>query len=193
MRRKEKARKRSPWSPKMSGPDQVADGEKSKRRRLSGEAAHGELGQIKTRLSPSLMPERCSTPPEICAWASNADFVDEYLDLKAAVCKKKGFDAGIGKVARKYACINMAITQGWYFVSNEYDDHAPEGATGRKIKLPQLPRGCKGLKKSWDADVPRKKNFYTPMGMSRDMALRPRKGRWFYPRPSKLRNEYKPE
>ncbi|KAK7609270.1 hypothetical protein JOL62DRAFT_613577 [Phyllosticta paracitricarpa] len=139
-------------------------------------------------LSRSLHPEKCATAPEICYWAGSSHFRKWCTDLRAAAV----YDNNLSdQVVRKFATINTALRRSWYSVPRDQCWMYPDGATGKKQKLPEPLRGCKGLKRPWENDIPT--NDYVPMGVSRKLENRPQIGRWFYPQQSALRNEYKPE
>ncbi|KAK8250061.1 hypothetical protein IWZ00DRAFT_544995 [Phyllosticta capitalensis] len=141
-------------------------------------------------LSPSIMPERCATAPEICLWA--ARFRPRLQTLKNVVVFNKQKS---GDVTREVAIMNSAYQTRWYSVSEGKGVRYPQGTTGRKLLRPKLPCGAKGLKRIGQWDVPEDKDVYTPTkGVSRRLENRPPdRGWWFYPRPSSLRKELKPD
>ncbi|KAK7538172.1 uncharacterized protein J3D65DRAFT_318578 [Phyllosticta citribraziliensis] len=144
------------------------------------------------RLSPSLEPRKCATAPEICAWASKPTFIQELLDLHG-IMKRGNKGAQKAENVRKFACINRAFAAGWYQTPLDAEYQLPLGATGEKRMRPELERGSQGLKRPWDKDVPADKDIYVPKGVTRELRYRPLVGRWYYPSPSRLSQEFKPE
>ncbi|KAK8235879.1 hypothetical protein HDK90DRAFT_466200 [Phyllosticta capitalensis] len=128
---------------------------------------------------------KCSTPPGVCYWAGSIAFHEEFVDIRKQVLHT---DHG-ERLVRKFAGINGAYRQGHYEVSQFAGYEYPLGATGAKIAPPKLALGGKGLRRPGDADVPSYEEIYVPQGTNRKLEHRPSNGRWFFPRPSKLRNE----
>ncbi|KAK8163516.1 hypothetical protein BC567DRAFT_211544 [Phyllosticta citribraziliensis] len=140
------------------------------------------------RLSPSLVPDQCATAPEIALWARSDDLLDEFQDMRRLI------RAGVYNedVLRRMAIMKRGYAQTYVLRSYEKYDFPP-GALGTKLRPAKCPRGCIGLRTNKDKDVPKDEDVYTPMGVSRKLENRPQNGRWYYPRPSSLRNEYKAE
>ncbi|KAK8231490.1 hypothetical protein HDK77DRAFT_485692 [Phyllosticta capitalensis] len=137
-------------------------------------------------LSPSLMPAKCSTAPEICLWAGRLSLRCHFENLAKAVYRPKGElprDA-----IRKVAIMNVAYKQRWYWVEKDAGFDYPPGTTGRKIIPTKLPCGPKGLKwtDQWEA-MATKDLYVAENGVARNHEHRPARGRWFFPQPSSLR------
>ncbi|KAK7527174.1 uncharacterized protein IWZ02DRAFT_431186 [Phyllosticta citriasiana] len=142
--------------------------------------------------SPSLQPHKCATAPEVCTWASRPDIIQEHASL---LRKMRRDDKGLRKSehARKFACINRAYSHGWYKVPAAYEVQMPPGATGKKKVGLKLQRGSKGLKYRWERNVPKDEDLFVPKGVSRRLIDRPVRGKWYYPAPSLLSREYRPQ
>ncbi|KAK8161159.1 hypothetical protein BKA80DRAFT_333064 [Phyllosticta citrichinensis] len=140
------------------------------------------------RLSPSLVPDKCATAPEIARWSRSDDLLDEFQDMRRVVRVGMYND----EVLRKMAIMKRGYAQAYVLRSYEKCDFPP-GALGTKLRPAKYPRGCFGLRTNKDKDVPKDEDVYTPMGVSRKLENRPQNGRWYYPRPSSLRNEYQAE
>ncbi|KAK7543247.1 hypothetical protein IWX50DRAFT_679251 [Phyllosticta citricarpa] len=139
-------------------------------------------------LSPSLVPDKCATAPEIALWSRSDDLLDEYQKIARAIRTKVYDDDAI----RKMANMRRAYAQTYELRSNELYDFPP-GALGTKLRPQKYPRGCIGLRTNKDRDVPKDEDVYTPIGETRKLENRPQDGRWYYPQPSSLRNEYHAE
>ncbi|KAK8211960.1 hypothetical protein IWZ01DRAFT_481732 [Phyllosticta capitalensis] len=142
-------------------------------------------------LSPSIMLSKCATAPEIWLWAGGMSFRESFKSLKGAVIRNVQQK---GDHIRQLAILNSAYRSRWYGVRLDMGYKYPAGATGKKLLQRKLPLGAKGLRKMGQWDIPADKDVYVPTnGVSRKLENRPEKGRWFYPHPSSLRQELRPE
>ncbi|KAK8211959.1 hypothetical protein IWZ01DRAFT_481731 [Phyllosticta capitalensis] len=143
------------------------------------------------KASLSTMSYRYATTAEILLWAKSMRLGSHFRNLKKAVIHHKHKN---GDAVRQVAITNHAYRSRRHGLHEGIVSPYPQRITGSQVKK-KLRLGPKGLKRAGDLDIPADKDVYEPKnGVSRKLENRPpTRGYWYYPQPSSLRVEFKPE